>query len=241
MRIVLLIILIVLIIFTSLSFLQDNEGDETLKTTVNLKSVNGNEQFYEKIGATKKEKEVINNEKQINQNEESLIINRQNESIEKIKEPTSIILPENNIEFEIINWKLIGQQKNVLIIDLKIKNGFQKNIKDLKKNIKCNTLNKNKESLNEIITDIDIHIKEKSEIIITDINFGFVDIDTEDIVCSILDYQEKKSIDTTLKPLKELSKKSNNINNNNTQQGGFIYSSGEIKEDEDDFILPNLN
>jgi hypothetical protein len=48
----------VIIIFTSLSFLQDNEGDETLKTTVNLKSVNGNEQFYEKIGATKKEKEA---------------------------------------------------------------------------------------------------------------------------------------------------------------------------------------
>lgn len=241
MKIVLLIILIVLIVFTSLSFLQDNEDEENLKTTVNLKSVNGNEKFYEKIGVTKKENIVSNVEKNSNKNEEKLIINKQIISVEKINEPTTIILPENNIEFEIKNWKLIGQQKNVLIIDLKIKNGFQKNIKNLKKNIKCFTFNKNKESLNEIITDININIKERSENIITDINLGFVDIDTEDITCSILDYQEKKSIDTTLKPLRELSK-NNNIKDN-TSKGGFIYSSGETskQEDEDDFFLPSLN
>lgn len=262
MRMVLLILVVVMIVVTALSFIPEEEGFEG-KGPEQLKVIKENEKFYEKIGVKDvkttpkmeiEEKKITVKKIQPNKEEKKEVLKKinkgENDIISLPKEediaPKTNTTPENKISLEIIDWNLKGQQKNILVTSFKISNGFAKSVKKKKQLIKCTTYDSEQNELSKAETVIEINIKSRDEIILSDVSLGYVDIDTESISCTVTEPPAPKIIDTKLKPLKDLRKNrviqpNNSNNNNNYSKGGFIFENGDSSESSDDFSLPSLN
>lgn len=239
MHYVILLILGLVILILSLSFYEDDNN-----STVNP--------IVEK-------KEVIQTETKEDLLNKGFIKVEEPKPIEEVKEDKQasiqpVYTPEQTPEFivapgffvSVKDWKLSGQQKNILTVFFDVNNGLNESIKNERKVISCQAFyNDTLLETVEVVHNFNIRRLSLTKL---ELNFGYVDIDTNKIVCVMQDFIEPEP--TLVKPLnKPIEKKSEIkdvfIEDDNKKESykevvkdGFIIK--EKVEDEDSILLPPL-